>query len=266
MRPLYVHGLGLWTRGYPGLTSWCAQQTDPSAEKPAAELLQGPLRRRAPPLTRMSVEVLQQATAQAGCDPSGVRSVWATAHGEHTPAIKLLEMMKRGEGKLSPTHFHNSVHNTASGYASIATENRAPSTTLTGGSELVVAGLLEAVCLLQASEQDVVLVLADEPLVAPFERAEATAPLALAVYLATREKGAIAVLSGLRRDLIAPLKPHDHFGPLYVSAALPLVERIATEHPGTVALQLEGGQANPASATASPDLVWCVDVELVPQG
>ena len=135
MRPLYVHGLGLWTRGYPGLVAWCAQQRDPSAEKPEAELLEGPLRRRAPPLTRMSVEVLRQATAQAGCDPSGVRSVWATAHGEHTPAIKLLEMMKRGEGKLSPTHFHNSVHNTASGYASIATENRAPSTTLTGGSE-----------------------------------------------------------------------------------------------------------------------------------
>ena len=52
-------------------------------------------------------------------------------------------MMLRGEGKLSPTHFHNSIHNTASGYASIATGNGAPSTTLSGGAELVASSFLD---------------------------------------------------------------------------------------------------------------------------
>ena len=96
-----------------------------------------------------------------------------------------------------------------------------------------------------------------------------TAPLALALHLSTREEGAIALLSGLRRDAVSPLKPRDPFGPLYVSAALPLAERIAAGRPGTVALQLEGtsaGRASEGRSAARPDLVWCVDVELVAQG
>ncbi len=62
----------------------------------------------------------------------------------------MLEMMNQGTGKLSPTRFHNSVYNTASGYVSIATGNRSPSTTLTGGADLVGCALAEALCQVEA--------------------------------------------------------------------------------------------------------------------
>lgn len=253
MRPAYVHGLGLWIPGYPSPAAWCASEPDPGANAPEAALLAGPLRRRASALTRMAVEVLQQATEAAGCDPATTSSVWATAHGEHTTAIKLLGMMHRGEGKLSPTHFHNSVHNTPSGYASIATGNCAPSTTLTGGGELVVASFLEAMCHLETAAREVVVVLADEPLQTPFDRTDMATPLALAFCLSREPERATAALSGLRRDCVAPVKLHERFGPLCVSVALPLMERIALRQPGTVALELEGD---------SLGTVWCVDVEL----
>ena len=253
MKPAYVRGIGLWTPGYDHPLAWCQQKADPAVDKPVAALLEGPLRRRATPLTRMAVEVLQQATTHADCDPGSIPTVWATAHGEHTPAIKLLEMMRRGEGKLSPTHFHNSVHNTAGGYASIATRNVAPSTTLTGGGELVASALLEASCLLESSGRDVALVLADEALQPPFDRADARTPLAIALLLSQQPEHALGVLTRLRRASIAPVPDLERFGRLYVSAALPLLEQIVRGQSGNIALEL-------ASVNQGP--VWCVDFEL----
>jgi hypothetical protein len=202
----------------------------------------------------MGVDVLSQASEAAGCDLATVPSVWATAHGEHSTAMSLLGMMQQGSGKVSPTHFHNSVHNTSSGYASIAVGNCAPSVTLTGGAELVVAALLEAMCQLEATGGEILVVLADEALRPPFERADVHAPLALALCLSASSEGASAVLSELRRDTVAPVKPHGRFGGLHVSAALPLLEHIELRRPGTVPLEFEGDASG---------AVWCVDVELV---
>jgi hypothetical protein len=254
MKPVYVRGIGLWTPGYDRPLAWCQQKMDPAVEKPVAALLEGPLRRRATPLTRMAVEVFQQATTQAACDPASIPTIWATAHGEHTPAIKLLEMMQRDPGKLSPTQFHNSVHNTASGYASIATGNVAPSTTLTGGGELVATALLEAWCLLESMGVDVAVVFADESLQPPFDRADAHSSLAIALILSRDPTRALCELTKLRRATIARIPDYEHFGYLHVSAALPLLEQISNGQPGEISLELASADSGPA---------WCVDLNLV---
>ncbi len=253
MKPACVRGVGLWTPGFADPAAWCRGEPDPEVRAPEAALLTGPLRRRASTTTRMAVEALEQALAGTGCDPGEIPSVWATAHGEHETAIAILDMMNRGEGKLSPTRFHNSVYNTASGYASIATGNRAPSSTLAGGGELVAMALLEAVGHLEAGSPDVALVVADEPLRPPFDARGARAPLAVALCLSSRSEGARAVLSGLRHDNVSPVKRHERFGRLYVSALLPLVEHIVLGRPGTVAIELEGDCG---------ERVACVDLEL----
>ena len=253
MRPVYVRDVGFWSPGYASGDAWCRAEFDDTVESPDAELLSGALRRRATALTRMSIEVFAQATRTADSLRTDVRSIWATSHGEHTTAIRILGMMQRGEGKLSPTHFHNSVHNAASGYASIATQNHTASTTLSGGTELVSAALLEAMCHLETAAGEIVLVLADEPLQVPFERSNATSPLAMAFCFSSDPRGAVAVLSNLRTDAVARVKPHDHFGRLYIAAALPLFEHVVLRRPGTVALELEGDGLGP---------VYCVDVEI----
>jgi hypothetical protein len=254
MKPVYVRGLGFWTPGYANPEAWCRGESDPSVDAPEAALLSGPLRRRATGLTRVAVEVLHQAIQTSGCDATTVPIVWATAHGEHTTAIKILGMMRSGEGKLSPTHFHNSVHNTASGYASIALRNYSPSTTITGGVEVVASSFLEAACHLDAGAEDVVLVLADEPLQSPFDCSEGAAPLALAFCLSSRSEGAAAVLTDFRRDAVAPVKHREQFGPLYVGGGLPLLERVVLRRPGTVALEVVSERSGP---------IHCVDLELV---
>jgi hypothetical protein len=255
VNPVFVQGLGLFTPGFADPEAWCIGKSDPSIVAPEAGLLTGPLKRRATCVTKMGVEVFQQATAAMGSEASSTPSVWATSNGEHSTALKILEAMVHGEGKLSPTQFHNSVHNTAGGYASIATKNEASSTTLTGGNELVNSALLEAICRLETTcTDDVVLVLADEPLLPPFERGEGKAPLAIAFHLSSRRDGARAVLSSLRRDRVNPVKGHELFGRLYIAAALPLFESVVSGRSGTLPLELEGEGEGPVS---------CVDVEVL---
>ena len=62
---------------------------------------------------------------------------------------------------LSPTKFHNSVHNAPSGYWSISAGNRAPSTFVGGYLESFGAGLLEATSQAQAVGSPVLLVAYD---------------------------------------------------------------------------------------------------------
>ncbi len=231
----YVHGVGAWRPGQPDLAAMRANTHDPGAARPNAGLLQGPLKRRASLLTRMAIEVFEQAAVMSKTDTSRVMTVWAIAHGEIHTAVSLMDMMRTGDGKLSPTKFHNSVYNTASGYASIATHNQAPSTTLSGGAELVGATLLEATGLLASHGGEVIVVWADEPPPVPFElRFEAT-PLALALHLSTDPAGAMARLHDLRQEtaISAEAPPNE----IAIANALPLFENIANKKPGRVPLQ-----------------------------
>lgn len=251
MKPVYVCGLGFFTPGFASAEAWCDRKEDPSIEKPEASILEGPLRRRATPLSRLAIEALVQAAAAAALDLSTVSTVWATAHGEHTPAIKMLRMMRTGEGRVSPTQFHNSVHNTAGGYASIASQNTGRSTTLTGGSELVGAAMLEAWCLIEDGAKDVAVVLADEPLQAPYAPDPPTAPLSLAFVLSADAEGALGRLEGLARCEAPKVDVDARFGNLYVGAGLPLLEAIVARREGTVVIERGAAESGP---------VWTVDL------
>jgi hypothetical protein len=251
MNPVFVRGLGLWTPGFPSPGAWCLGDSDPGVTEPAPILLTGSLKRRSSLVTRIAVETYVQAAAHAGCRTDSVPTVWATAHGEHSTALNLLEMMNHGDGKVSPAKFHSSVHNTPGGYASIAAGNVAQSTTLTGGSELVSAALIETMCLVESIKSDVIVVFADEALKPPFDVPGSGPPLAVAFCLGNERDGALAQISCRLGD--GPALPLDErFGFLHVSAALPLLERIVNRLPGPIALEFE------ASPTG---VVWTSDVE-----
>jgi hypothetical protein len=258
MNPVFLRGVGLWSTGFADPDAWCRGEPDPGLKTAGAAMLEGPLRRRASALTRISVEVFDQATRAAGVDPSTIPTIWATAHGEHGTAIKLLKMMVRGEGKVSPTHFHNSVHNTPSAYASIAVGNGSASTTLTGGPELVSSAILEAFCHLDAGTPEVVVVLGDEPLHAPFDRGDMQEPLAISFVFASDPERASFKLSNLRRERLPSIKPHERLGGLYVSAGLPLLEHVVSRRPGTIPLEIEE-QRRPGTPANEPG--WCLDLE-----
>ena len=87
----------------------------PAAETPRAELLPPMLRRRTSLLTRMAAEVAAQAIAAAGLERGRVTVIYGSVYGEIRTTIDLLEALLDPAAPLSPTKFHNSVHNTAAG-------------------------------------------------------------------------------------------------------------------------------------------------------
>lgn len=180
-----ICGLGAWSPGFAGPPEFDTRAHDPEVKKPPAKLLAARLRRRTSLLTRMVLEVAEQASRSARRDVSDARLVVASAWGEITTTVDLLEQLQDDAPELSPTKFHNSVHNTATGYTSIATKNRRGATAIAAGDRTVEMGFVEAVTALHTTGEDVLLVLADEPVPEAFGRSEysSSAPLAIGVYM-----------------------------------------------------------------------------------
>jgi hypothetical protein len=148
-----VDGIGLFA---PGMPDWAASravllgQAEPSTE-PATRAAPASLapneRRRAPESVLLALAVAEQACSMAGRDPRALPNVFASSYGDLPINDYLCAELARTPLELSPTKFHNSVHNAPAGYWTIATGCMATSSALSAGRATFAAGLLEAVLL-----------------------------------------------------------------------------------------------------------------------
>ncbi|MFV8753913.1 beta-ketoacyl synthase chain length factor [Nannocystaceae bacterium ST9] len=214
----WLRGVGLWTLGHPSFAAWVAagmpEQFDPAPDatpgKPSADLLHPRLRRRTSLLTRMIVTALAEAAQQGGAAHEQTRYIVVSSWGEIETTVELLGQLAIPGGPISPTAFHNSVHNTATGYLSIASGNHWPSTALAAGPHALEIGLLEACAGLRSLEGpgDALLILAEERLPAPFDRVDADPSFALALHLA-RTPGRASHASSLDRRIELSSQPRE---------------------------------------------------------
>lgn len=127
-----------------------------------SDLLPPRLRRRMSHATRLALSAGERACLDAGVGLDSLPSVFASIAGE----IKITDVLCRAIAEhnlpVSPTQFHNSVHNTAAGYWSIATNNRHESQAIGAGENTLIMGLLESVCQLQVTANKVLLICYDE--------------------------------------------------------------------------------------------------------
>jgi hypothetical protein len=111
--------------------------------------------------------------------------VFASAHGDAAVMDYICAVLADTPGALSPTRFHNSVHNAAAGYWTIATSDHAASNAVAALDCTFGAGLLEAAAQAAAENQPVLLVASDEPGSGPLAQVLATTrPFACALVLA----------------------------------------------------------------------------------
>src|SRR3546814_5260866 len=99
-------------------------------------------RRRATPVVRQAFRVAEEAIA--GRDAGDLATVFAGSDADMAILQRISAALATPERIVSPTDFHNSVHNAAAGYWGIGTGSRAPSTTLAGYDASFALGLLEA--------------------------------------------------------------------------------------------------------------------------
>ena len=129
----------------------------------ATELLPAAERRRAGVPVKLALAAGHEALQSAARDAGTMATVFTSSSGDCDILHYLLETLATPERQISPTRFHNSVHNAAAGYWSIATQCRAPSTSLCGHDASFAAGLLEAVTQAVVAGDPVTLIAYDHP-------------------------------------------------------------------------------------------------------
>ena len=133
----------------------------------------------------MAIEVMDQACKMAAQDPSEVASVFGSGMGDMQITDYMCRTLATAPRAVSPTKFHNSVHNASTGYWSIATGSHAATNAICAYANTVAASLLEGA--IQAAEEDIPVLVAIEELAAPqpFKSVIGTdRPLAAALLLA----------------------------------------------------------------------------------
>ena len=139
----------------------------PSSGEPGVRLMAPLLRRRAGQLGKMALET---AYACLG-EQRDIPLVFCSRHGEVGRAVELLSALVQGE-PLSPTAFGMAVHNASAALFSIARADHANQLALAAGAASIEAALIEACSLLADGAAQVLLLVADCPLPAPFEAFE----------------------------------------------------------------------------------------------
>jgi len=188
---LYIEGPAFWTSTLPG---WEAARAafrgegglaDPPARRPAPQVLAPAERRRAPDTVALALEVATAATAASGRRAADMPCVFVSAHGDLSINDYMCSTLATDPGVLSPTRFHNSVHNAAVGYWTIGTGCMAASNSISAYDHSFAAALLEAATQCAADHEAVLLAGYDASASGPLAAVTGcTGQLALALVIA----------------------------------------------------------------------------------
>lgn len=167
-----IEGIGFWTRGLPSwdaARNYALQGTRPETApaRPSPQLLPANERRRAPDTVAIALDVAMAACASAGRDPASLPSVFASTHGELAITDYMCATLAQDPRALSPTRFHNSVHNAAAGYWTIGTGAMQPANAISAHEASFAQGLIEALAQLADGSDAVLLVAYDGHAVGP---------------------------------------------------------------------------------------------------
>jgi hypothetical protein len=235
---LALQGVGVWAPGLPGWSAaavaLCGNVDSGAAlTRPSPSLLPPAERRRAPDSVLLAIEVAQQACVMAGFEPRALPHVFASSYGDLPINDYLCATLAQTPLDVSPTKFHNSVHNAPAGYWAIATGCQESSTALSAADATFGAGLLEAALLAHSEARPVLLVVYDVAATGPIaDTVACEQPFAAAFVLAPARSGALATLRLSLDDALAALAPGpDLLHALYptnpAARSLPLLTALA---------------------------------------
>ena len=109
----------------------------------------------------VALEVALAACRAADRDPATLPSVFASTHGDLAITDYMCETLATDPTAVSPTKFHNSVHNAAAGYWTIGAGCTEAATAISAFDGTFAQGLLEAMLQLASGSEAVLLVAYD---------------------------------------------------------------------------------------------------------
>ncbi len=193
---LRIAGIGAWSPRHGAWPQWRAALRGETADaidapRPPATVLPQAERRRAPSTVLLACEAAAQACAMSSLDAANLPCVFACKHGEVAISDDMFATLAADPRALSPTRFHNSVHNAPVGYWTLATQCHAASNALSAWRDTFAAALFEAAALAVADATPVLFAAYDAAASGPLANVmEANNTFALAFVLDPVSSGA----------------------------------------------------------------------------
>lgn len=147
---VYVESIGLFGTGFENWVQGAAilRGEHPFVATdfllPSPEWLPPAERRRTSDIIRLALCAGREALTAANHAVTDTYTVFSSSGGSGEVIHQICESLAAPEREVSPTRFHNSVHNAPAGYWGIATRNEWPSTSLCAHDASFAAGMLEA--------------------------------------------------------------------------------------------------------------------------
>ncbi|HWQ40127.1 MAG TPA: beta-ketoacyl synthase chain length factor [Burkholderiales bacterium] len=251
----YVEALGVRA---PGLVGWAATRPVLAGERgyvpaalevPRADLLPPAERRRTGLPVKLALAVGQEVIESARCDPADLPTVFCSSGGDGEVINEICQTLAGAQPEVSPTRFHNSVHNAPAGYWGIATRSTAASVSLSCLDCSFAAGLLESAAQLATGTRRVLLVACDVPYPQPLGQARPLgAPFACGVLLAGERGPAtiacleVGIADGERESTMPQPALEELRRGNPAARALPLLSALAGREPARVVLDYVTGR------------------------
>lgn len=163
----WIDGVGLlgpgmddWNEGRAVLAGSVPLRPEPTRVPPPSALPPAE-RRRAGLAVKTALAAGQQALAAANASAVDLATVFTSSGGDGVNCHEICAALASADRAISPTRFHNSVHNAPSGYWSISSGSMAPSSVLCAFDGSFAAGLLEALAQVAAEQRSVLLLAYD---------------------------------------------------------------------------------------------------------
>ena len=246
---VFVDGVGLYA---PGLDGWAHARAVLAAPQnylaaplqlPGIDSLPAAERRRLGIAVKLAMAAGYDATRQSPINLQQLSTVFASSAGDCDNCHQILESLASIDRAISPTRFHNAVHNAAAGYWSIATGSQQPSTSLSAHDAGFGAALLEATCQIHSNAQPCLLVAFDTPYSQPLRALSSiTHPFGVALLLTSGRSA--TTLCSLTLSL-TPEPAHAMPTPdleamrcnMPAARALPLLSALATQQPQDLVIE-----------------------------
>lgn len=244
----YIEGLGLLG---PALADWPSSRGILAGRQPyrahptvlpAPAILPPAERRRSGAIVKLTLATGLEAIAAAGLEAASLPSVFSSSGGDGENCHAICAMLASNDRQISPTRFHNSVHNAAAGYWSIATGAMTPSSVLCAFDACFGAGLLEALTQITVDHTHSILLACDTPYPEPLHSARPISDaFGIALVLAPkRASRTVAQISATLTDAPADTLDDPALEVLRNSVpaarGLPLLRAIALQQNGRVVL------------------------------
>jgi len=253
MTAVFIEAVGI---AAPGLPSWKESLATLRGETAFAAAPLSPHtpamlppneRRRATPLVKLAFRAAEDALQGTELPAAGLATVFASYDMDLAIIHRICLGLTATPRHVSPTDFHNSVHNAAAGYWSIAAGAHTASTTISAYEGTFAAGLVEARSQVLVDGCDVLLVAFDLPGPEPLNPGQrmvhpAAAALVLTRHATARSMAALtcnptsAAETELGESALEQLRLANP-----AARALPLLQKLALQSYDSVVLPMSLG-------------------------